>query len=100
MKKLNLNELEVESFSTSEMGSRMGTVMGHMPPYTMWTCPQVGCPVQTETCPPDPIPTQHDHTCQHTCADGCHLSVGTDPADFTCNPDCFSYYTNCHRCTF
>lgn len=98
MKKLNLNELEVESFATMESGRRMGTVVGHMPPYTIWTCPDVGCVPQTTNCPPPPVYTDNDDTCQQTCADGCHLSLYGDPAAFTCNPDCFSYYTDCHRC--
>jgi len=97
MKKLDLHDLEVESFATAATGARMGTVMGHMPPPTLWTCPEAGCPVQTENCPSDPPPTYYE-TCRETCWEGCYLSLGGSPADFTCNPDCFSYYTDCHRC--
>lgn len=100
MKKLNLQDLEVESFSTADSGPRMGTVMGHMPD-SLHSCPAVGCNTLDETCGTGGGDTWTQvHTCEPTCADGCHLSLGGDPADFSCNPDCFSYYTNCHRCTF
>ena len=97
MRKLNLHDLEVESFATAGHGAHAGTVLGHMPPVTLWTCPEAGCPPQTEGCPVDPPPT-YNATCPQTCWEGCHLSLGGDPQNFTCNPDCFSYYTDCHRC--
>jgi hypothetical protein len=100
MKKLDLHDLKVESFATADEARRLGTVVGHMPPPSMWTCPEVGCPVETEGCPVDPQPTVYQDTCQHTCQAGCHLSLGGSPDDFSCDPGCLSYYTNCHRCTF
>ena len=100
MKKLNLHDLEVESFATADRGPRAGTVMGHEQ-ESLHSCPQVGCDTLDATCTCGTGDTWTQvHTCEPTCADGCHLSLGGDPADFSCNPDCFSYYTNCHRCTF
>ncbi|HEY0020668.1 MAG TPA: pinensin family lanthipeptide [Longimicrobium sp.] len=100
MKKLNISDLEVESFATAENGARLGTVMGMQ--ESLHSCPQVGCETIDAGCETggcDPTFTAV-HTCEPTCADGCHLSLGGDPAEFTCNPQCLSYYTNCHRCTF
>lgn len=100
--RLELDDLRVDSFATGGSETKMGTVEAHMPPPSMWTCPEVGCNETwncggggTNTC----NYTQYDHTCQHTCAEGCHLSIGGGN-EFTCDPACFSHYTNCHRCTF
>lgn len=101
MKKLSLklDDLQVESFATADGAVRMGTVLGHMPPYSIWTCPDVGCPVETDNCPveSDWCESQYQ-TCQYTCAEGCYLSIDGG-GEFTCEVDCFSHYTDCHRCT-
>lgn len=101
MKKLNLklDDLRVESFATAAAAVRPGTVLGHQPPVTYWTCPAVGCPAETEYCPVESAqcPSHYD-TCLDTCWEGCHLSMNGGQ-EFTCEANCFSHYTDCHRCT-
>ncbi|HLM68123.1 MAG TPA: hypothetical protein VK358_11375 [Longimicrobium sp.] len=45
MKKLDLNDLRVDSFTPVE-----AETAEFLPPYTMRSCPQVGCPDSLELC--------------------------------------------------
>lgn len=52
MKKLTLklDELRIESFDTAKVAGAEGTVMANMDPYTIRSCPQVGCYDSFELC--------------------------------------------------
>ncbi len=69
--RLDLEQLAVDSFHTSESGDKKGTVFGEQCTcYTNCTCP--GCPTCDATC---------DNTCgQDTCAASCNGTCGD-----TCN---------------
>jgi hypothetical protein len=65
--KLNLDQLAVDSFDTSEAATPKGTVFGEQCTcYTNCTCP--GCP-----------------TCDHTCDASCN---GTCAGQYTCDASC------------
>ena len=73
--KLNLEELKVQSFETSESYNKRGTVVGNA---TISACEEA-CLVTT-TCPP---PETEDATCHHSCYD--------TVCSFTCN-NCITKY--------
>jgi hypothetical protein len=94
--KLVVDDLKVDSFSTSGTQGRNGTVQGFMPPPTLYTCPEAGC--ESAGCPTDGCTTDTNvDTCAASCQGGCYLSADGGN-DFTCALDCFSHYTDCHRC--
>lgn len=95
MKKIRLilDDLQVDSFETSRSGGRMGTVEGHMPPPSMYTCPEAGC-AETGQCGSGG--SGGGNTYQETCYQGCYLTPGG--GNISCDPGCVSHYTDCHRC--
>jgi hypothetical protein len=90
--KLDVDALRVDSFATSAPAASVGTVQGHMPPPTLWTCPEAGCEPDTTT-----SGTGGGDTVDVSCGGGCYLSADGGNA-FTCAVNCFSHYTDCHRC--
>lgn len=88
--KLDVDALRVESFSTSASPATKGTVEGFMPPVTLWTCPEAGC---------EPDTTTGGGTGGGETDAGCGGYLSADGGNaFTCAVDCFSHYTDCHRC--
>ena len=81
--KLDLNELAVESFDTSETAERNGTVFGEQ--CTCWTnCTCPGCP-SCDGCPG----TEHTACNQASCAGTCGASCnGTCAGQNTCGNSC------------
>lgn len=89
MKKLSLNldVLEVQSFTTSDDAPARGTVHGEeCTCHTNCTCP--GCPTCYETCPATCWNTCDDPscgTCDYSCWETCQHTCGTGIC--VCYPD-------------
>jgi hypothetical protein len=99
---LNLEQLSVDSFETTAVEKKKGTVIGQQ--CTCWTycaqqtCP--GCPTCDNTC----AYTCDDATCPAcpTCAASCNGTCDCGTNDYSCyNTDCDCYFTcqqtNCGR---
>lgn len=92
--RLAIETLEVTSFDTAAPGGGAGTVRGHVypppPPDTLNdTCE---CGSGGSGYPQTRAYTNCDYSCYV-----CELSADGGGA-FTCEVNCFSHYTDCHRC--
>lgn len=89
--KLTLESLAVETFDTTAVEKKKGTVYGEQCTcYTVCTCP--GCHTCDETCPATCPWTCDDYSCGGSCP-------GQDTCDDTCGGNsycyCFSEYETC-----
>ena len=70
--KLDMEQLTVESFDTSNSQEQRGTVMGEQ-----CTCPSAcscpGCPSCDATCPATCYNTCDDYSCANTCDGNCEV---------------------------
>ena len=84
--KLDLNELAVESFDTSEAEKREGTVFGEQ--CTCWTnCTCPGCPsCDGGACGGTEHTACNQASCNGTCDASCN---GTCAGQYSCGPDCW-----------
>ena len=81
--KLRLDDLQVDTFSTTAARKEKGTVFGEQ--CTCWTnCTCPGCPTCDASCN-----GTCDNTCAHTCAYTCDDASCAGTCGFTC------YYTEC-----
>jgi hypothetical protein len=96
--KLDLEELSVESFSTTPEPRREGgTVFGQQCTcYTQCTCP--GCPTCDASCNGTCGGTC-EASCNGTCGGTCDASCIDTCAGFTCDAICNSDYGSCLWCT-
>jgi hypothetical protein len=79
--RLNLDQLDVDSFDTSASATAKGTVFGEQCTcYTNCTCP--GCPTCNHT-------QCGQQTCENTCDDSCWGSCD----DYSCWDTCAGQYT-------
>jgi len=91
--RLNLDDLSVDSFDTTQSEKPRGTVFGEQCTcYTQCTCP--GCPTCDATC----AYTCDDATCPQcpTCAASCNGTCAGDTCGGTCGYTC--YEATCAGC--
>jgi hypothetical protein len=82
--RLDLDQLTVDSFDTSETAAEKGTVFGEQCTcYTNCTCP--GCPTCDNTCGDSCNGTCVDNTCEFSCYGTCH--------EYSCWDTCAGQYT-------
>jgi hypothetical protein len=90
MKRLKLENLEVESFETSKERSERGTVRGHQETYT--DCPECYGPTYELTCDT----CDYGDACGGSNAYTCRNWPGCDPSGQlipTCQPTCYIFRT-------
>lgn len=93
MKKLalRLEDLRIDSFSTTSLHREQGTVFGEQCTcYTNCTCP--GCPTCDGSCGGTCDRSCYG-TCDATCDRSCYGGCETDPGGASCNYTCGGYAT-------